>query len=92
MFCAGHLDGSGPDTCQGDSGGPAVADIDGRKTLLGVTRWVEWVEQNQSLNSVQVFPYIWKPSKGPSIYDVRKILGFFDPLPPLSAFGTDLQY
>ena len=28
----------------------------------------------------------------PSIYDVRKILGFFDPLPPLSAFGTDLQY
>ena len=31
-------------------------------------------------------------SKGPSIYDVRKILGFFDPLPPLSAFGTDLQY
>ena len=30
--------------------------------------------------------------KGPSIYDVRKILGFFDPLPPLSAFGTDLQY
>ena len=29
--------------------------------------------------------------KGPSIYDVRKILGFFDP-PPLSAFGTDLQY
>ena len=30
--------------------------------------------------------------KGPSIYDVRIILGFFDPLPPLSAFGTDLQY
>ena len=29
---------------------------------------------------------------GPSIYDARKILGFFDPLPPLSAFGTDLQY
>ena len=30
--------------------------------------------------------------KEPSIYDVRKILGFFDPLPPLSTFGTDLQY
>ena len=31
--------------------------------------------------------------KGASIYDVRKILGFFfDTLPPLSAFGTDLQY
>ena len=30
--------------------------------------------------------------KGPSIYAVRKSLGFFDPLPPLSAFGTDLQY
>ena len=29
-------------------------------------------------------------TKGPSIYDVRKILGFFDP--PLSAFGTDLQH
>ena len=29
---------------------------------------------------------------GPSIYDVRKMLGFFDPVPPLSAFGTDLQY
>ena len=28
--------------------------------------------------------------KGPSIYYVRKILGFFDPLPPLSTFGTDL--
>ena len=28
--------------------------------------------------------------KGPSIYDVCKMLGFFDPL--LSAFGTDLQY
>ena len=27
-------------------------------------------------------------SKGPSIYDVRKILGFFDPLPPLSALGN----
>ena len=24
--------------------------------------------------------------KGPSIKDVRKISGFFDPLPPLSAF------
>ena len=30
--------------------------------------------------------------KGPSIYDVRTILGTFDPLPPLSLFGTDLQY
>ena len=30
--------------------------------------------------------------KGPSTYDVRKISGFLDPLPPLSAFGTDLQY
>ena len=29
--------------------------------------------------------------EGPSIYDVRKIWGFFDPLPPLSAFGTGLQ-
>ena len=40
MFCAGHLNGAGADTCQGDSGGPAVADVEGRKTLLGVTRWV----------------------------------------------------
>ena len=39
MFCAGHLSGAGADTCQGDSGGPAVADVDGRKTLLGVTRY-----------------------------------------------------
>ena len=31
-------------------------------------------------------------AEGPSTYDVRKILGFFDPPPPLSAFGTDLQY
>ena len=31
--------------------------------------------------------------KGPSIYNIRKFFGFFDPLPsPLSAFGTDLQY
>ncbi len=35
MFCAGYLDGEGPDACQGDSGGPAVANIDGRQTLLG---------------------------------------------------------
>ena len=28
--------------------------------------------------------------KGASIYDVRKIFGILDP--PLSAFGTDLQY
>ena len=33
-----------------------------------------------------------EPDKGPSIYDVRKILEFFDSLPHLSAFGTDLQY
>ena len=31
-------------------------------------------------------------TKGASIYDVRKNFGIFDPLPPLSAFGTDLQY
>ena len=30
--------------------------------------------------------------KGPSIYDVRKIFGFFDPPPFLSAFGSYLQY
>ena len=30
--------------------------------------------------------------KGSSIYDVRKIFGILDPLPPLFAFGTDLQY
>ena len=30
-------------------------------------------------------------TKGPSIYDVRKIVGFFD-TPPLYTFGTDLQY
>ncbi len=35
MFCAGHLDGSGADACQGDSGGPAVANVNGRATLLG---------------------------------------------------------
>ena len=29
-------------------------------------------------------------TEGPSIYDVRKILVFLDP--PVSAFGTDLQY
>ena len=34
----------------------------------------------------------FQASWGPSTYDVSKILGFFDPLPPLSAFGTDLQY
>ena len=28
--------------------------------------------------------------KGASIYDARKIFGILDP--PLSAFGTDLQY
>ena len=32
------------------------------------------------------------PLKRSSIYDVRKIIGILDPLPPLSAFGTDLQY
>ena len=30
--------------------------------------------------------------QGSSIYDIRKIIGILDPLPPLSAFGTDLQY
>ena len=35
-------------------------------------------------------PRITNLLRGPSIYDVRNILGFFDP--PLSAFGTDLQY
>lgn len=39
MFCAGHLGGGGADACQGDSGGPAVADVGGRKTLLGITSW-----------------------------------------------------
>ena len=29
-------------------------------------------------------------SKGPSIYDIRKILGLFDPLPPCTHLG--LQY
>lgn len=39
MFCAGHLDGNGPDACQGDSGGPAVVDMNGAKTLVGITSW-----------------------------------------------------
>ena len=30
--------------------------------------------------------------KGPYIKDVRKIFGFFDPLPPLSEFFIDLYY
>ncbi|XP_040567664.1 serine protease svh-1 [Lepeophtheirus salmonis] len=38
MFCAGHLDGKG-DTCQGDSGGPAVAEVDGKNYLFGITSW-----------------------------------------------------
>ena len=29
-------------------------------------------------------------AKGASINDIRRIFGFFDPLPALSAFGTDL--
>ena len=29
---------------------------------------------------------------GASRYDIRKIFGFFDLLPPLSAFGSDLYY
>ena len=37
MFCAGDLNGGGPDACQGDSGGPAVAEIQGKKTLIGKT-------------------------------------------------------
>ena len=35
MFCAGNLQHGGADACQGDSGGPAVAEINGRYTLLG---------------------------------------------------------
>ena len=30
--------------------------------------------------------------KGPSIYDVRKIFGFFDPLPPCPHWATGLYY
>ena len=32
------------------------------------------------------------PYKGASIYDVRKIFGFFDPLSPLSANSRNLPY
>lgn len=39
MFCAGNLSGRGPDSCQGDSGGPAVAFVQGKATLLGITSW-----------------------------------------------------
>jgi len=39
MFCAGDLQRGGPDACQGDSGGPAMARINGRYTLIGVTSW-----------------------------------------------------
>jgi len=38
MFCAGDLEGK-KDACKGDSGGPAVAEIQGRATLLGITSW-----------------------------------------------------
>ena len=37
MFCAGDLQGGGPDACQGDSGGPAVAIVHGKATLIGKT-------------------------------------------------------
>ena len=35
MFCAGDLDGKGPDSCQGDSGGPATINLDKREILIG---------------------------------------------------------
>ena len=38
MFCAGDLLGK-KDACKGDSGGPAVAQIQGRATLFGITSW-----------------------------------------------------
>ena len=38
MFCAGDLEGQ-TDACQGDSGGPAVAQVQGRATLFGITSW-----------------------------------------------------
>lgn len=38
MFCAGDLAGQ-VDACQGDSGGPAVAEVQGRYTLFGITSW-----------------------------------------------------
>ena len=31
-------------------------------------------------------------SRGHALNDVLKKFDFFDPLPPLSAFGTDMQY
>ena len=31
-------------------------------------------------------------TQGPYLNDVHNIFGFFDPPPPLSAFGTNLQY
>lgn len=41
MYCGiGRTDSGLPvDACAGDSGGPLVADIDGRRTLLGVASW-----------------------------------------------------
>ncbi len=54
MFCAGHLDGGGPDACQGDSGGPAVASVGGRKTLLGVTRF-GWLNYRKRFNIILHF-------------------------------------
>ncbi len=38
MFCAGDLEGQ-IDACQGDSGGPAIAQVQGRMTLFGITSW-----------------------------------------------------
>jgi secreted trypsin-like serine protease len=40
MFCAGDLQGGGPDACQGDSGGPAVGIVHGKATLIGKTSYL----------------------------------------------------
>ena len=73
-----------------------IKDLEGRLQSLrsehGLARDREEQRQRENAELNSRLGEADKVSKGPSIYDVCKIFGIFDPLPPLSAFGTDLQY